>query len=141
VVVPRTIVLGYDASPGARDALEQALELALTLGDRLVIGCGVAPPGLPGEEVREHHRALREQAEELTQAALARAREVGVEAETQLVDERPATALVALAESHDARMIVVGSYGEHPLKGAILGSTPHKLLHLADRPVLVVPAR
>ena len=26
-------------------------------------------------------------------------------------------------------MIVVGSYGESPIKGAILGSTPHKLLH------------
>jgi nucleotide-binding universal stress UspA family protein len=37
-------------------------------------------------------------------------------------------------------MIVVGSYGERPLKGAILGSTPYKLLYLADRPVLVVPA-
>jgi nucleotide-binding universal stress UspA family protein len=34
----------------------------------------------------------------------------------------------------------VGSYGERPLRGAILGSTPHKLLHLAERPVLVVPA-
>ena len=37
-------------------------------------------------------------------------------------------------------MIVVGSYGESPIKGAILGSTPHKLLHRAERPVLVVPA-
>jgi nucleotide-binding universal stress UspA family protein len=49
-------------------------------------------------------------------------------------------ALVELADRHDARMIVVGSYGERPIKGAILGSTPHKLLHLAGRPVLVVPA-
>ncbi len=63
----------------------------------------------------------------------------GVDAEVALVDERPAEALVTLAERHDARMIVVGSYGESPLRGAILGSTPHKLLHLADRPVLVVP--
>ena len=31
-------------------------------------------------------------------------------------------------------MIVVGSYGEAPLKGVILGSTPHKLLHLAEPP-------
>jgi Universal stress protein family len=42
--------------------------------------------------------------------------------------------------SRVARMIVVGSYGEAPLKGAIIGSTPYKLLHLSQRPVLVVPA-
>ena len=36
-------------------------------------------------------------------------------------------------------MIVVGSYGEPPLKGVILGSTAYKLLHLTERPVLVVP--
>jgi nucleotide-binding universal stress UspA family protein len=135
-----TIVVGYDASPGAHGALERALDLATCLGDRLVIGCGVAPPGGPGEEIREHGRALREQAEKLTEKAQARAREAGVEAETELVDQRPAPALVALADSHDARMIVVGSYGERPIRGAILGSTPHKLLHLAGRPVLVVPS-
>ena len=135
-----TIVVGYDASPGAQVALEQALDLARCLGDRLVIGCGVAPPGGPGEEVREHRRALREHAEQLTVAALARAEAAGVDAETELVDELPAPALVELADRHDARMIVVGSYGERPIKGAILGSTPHKLLYLAGRPVLVVPA-
>jgi nucleotide-binding universal stress UspA family protein len=63
-----------------------------------------------------------------------------VQAEVELVDERPAQALADLAARHDARMIVVGTYGESPIKGAILGSTPHKLLHLAERPVLVVPA-
>jgi nucleotide-binding universal stress UspA family protein len=48
--------------------------------------------------------------------------------------------LISLAEEHNARgAIVVGTYGESPLKGAILGSTPHKLLHLSSRPVLVVP--
>ena len=46
---------------------------------------------------------------------------------------------MSLADTHDARMIVVGTYGESPIKGAILGSTPHKLLHLSERPVLVVP--
>ena len=38
-------------------------------------------------------------------------------------------------------MIVVGSYGEAPLKGALIGSTAHKLLHLSERPVLVVRCR
>ncbi len=56
-----------------------------------------------------------------------------------IVERAPAEALVDLAHERDARVIVVGTRGESPLRGALLGSTPHKLLHLADRPVLVVP--
>jgi nucleotide-binding universal stress UspA family protein len=44
-----------------------------------------------------------------------------------------------VADAHDATVIVVGTAGESPLKGAMLGSTPHKLLHLSSRPVLCVP--
>jgi len=134
-----TIVLGYDDSPGARAALEQALDLARAFGDRLVVGFGVHPPGLGGGEGAEHRQALREQAVGYTNEALSRARDGGVEAKATLVDDRPAPALVSLADTHDARMIVVGTYGESPIKGAILGSTPHKLLHMSERPVLVVP--
>jgi nucleotide-binding universal stress UspA family protein len=132
-------VLGYDDSPGARGALDQAIELALEFGYKLVIGFGVHPPGLGGGEGTEHREALREQALARTTEALSRARDAGVEAQSELVDDRPAPALAELAEKHDARMIVVGTYGESPLRGAILGSTPHKLLHLSERPVLVVP--
>jgi nucleotide-binding universal stress UspA family protein len=57
-----------------------------------------------------------------------------------MVAKRPAEALVDTAASRDARMIVVGSYGDPPLRGVILGSTPNKLLHMAKCPVLVVPA-
>ena len=39
----------------------------------------------------------------------------------------PSVGLVELADRDDARMIVVGSYGEAPLKGALIGSTAHKL--------------
>jgi nucleotide-binding universal stress UspA family protein len=135
-----TIVVGYDASPGARAALDRALELAAAMGDRLIIGFGVTPPGSLGDEYRAHREALREQAERLTTEALERAQGSGVDVEVALVEDRASSALVRLAADNDARMIVVGSYGERPLRGAILGSTPHKLLHLAERPVLVVPA-
>ena len=43
-----------------------------------------------------------------------------------------------MADERGARFIVVGSYGESPIKGAILGAVPHKLLHLAETPVVVV---
>jgi nucleotide-binding universal stress UspA family protein len=36
-------------------------------------------------------------------------------------------------------MIVVGTNGEHPIKGVVLGSVAHKLLHVSHVPVLVVP--
>ena len=57
-----------------------------------------------------------------------------------VVDERPAQALVDAADEHDAMVIVVGIWSESPLRGALLGSVAHKLLQLATRPVLCVPA-
>jgi nucleotide-binding universal stress UspA family protein len=35
-------------------------------------------------------------------------------------------------------VIVMGSRGRGDLAGLVLGSTAHKVIHLADRPVLVV---
>jgi nucleotide-binding universal stress UspA family protein len=133
-----TLVVGYDGSKCAQAALEAALELARTTGDALVIAFGYEPGGY-GEEHTAHREEVRKFGERVTAPALERAREAGVSAELALVPERPVEALVTLAGEHDARAIVVGSYGESPLKGAILGSTPHKLLQVAERPVLVVP--
>lgn len=136
----RVLIVGFDDSEGARAALRAAIELARDLGDRLVIAFGYEPPGRMGEELGAARDAVRELGERVTRHALARAEAEGVEAELAVVDRRPVDALLELAAAHDARMIVIGSYGDHPLKGAIIGSTPHKLLHLADRPVLAVPA-
>jgi nucleotide-binding universal stress UspA family protein len=138
--VPRELIVGYDDSAGARAALEVAIELARALGDRLVIAFGYEPPGDVGEELTAARAAVRELGERVAQHALSRALAAGADAELAVVDARPVEALLDLAAAHDARMIVVGSYGDSPIKGAILGSTPHKLLQLADRPVLAVPA-
>ena len=42
------------------------------------------------------------------------------------------------AKSHDVDVIVMGSRGRGDLAGLLLGSTAHKVIHLADRPVLVI---
>ena len=42
------------------------------------------------------------------------------------------------AIDHDADVIVMGSRGRSDLVGFILGSTAHKVIHLTDRPVLIV---
>jgi nucleotide-binding universal stress UspA family protein len=134
------IVLGFDGSDGSRAALSVAIELAGRLGEPLHAAYAAAPPTHVGEEAPEHRRALEGIGKGLLGEALAAAAAAGVHAESHLEAERPVDLLTRLAESVDARLIVVGSYGESPLRGAILGSTPHKLLHLSERPVLAVPA-
>jgi len=42
------------------------------------------------------------------------------------------------ARERNADIIVMGSRGRGDLAGLVLGSTAHKVIHLADRPVLVV---
>ena len=50
------IVLGYDASPGAKGALDCAIDLAREHGDELVIAHGVAPPASSSSEPGERAR-------------------------------------------------------------------------------------
>jgi nucleotide-binding universal stress UspA family protein len=136
-----TFVVGYDPSPGADAALETTLALARRFDEPVVVVYGYAAPGGLGEESRAHADAIAELGRRATAPALERAAAVGVAAEVQLVDEKPAAALVRVARERDARMIVVGSRGESLLRGALLGSTTYKVLGLAECPVLVVPER
>ncbi len=135
-----SIVVGYDGSDCGKAALARAAELATGLGDEIVLVFGYSPPGIWGGEIAEHEEAIEEYGEKLMAEARQQVEADGVQATYELVAKRGAEALLGVARRRDARMIVVGSSGEAPLKGAILGSTPYKLLHQAERPVLVVPA-
>jgi nucleotide-binding universal stress UspA family protein len=135
------IVVGYDGSDCSRAALEEGLRMAQGLGDEVVVVFGYAPPGLWGGEIVEHEEAIEERGTKVLNEAKHQAEAAGAAVELELVAKKPPQAIVETADKRDARMIVVGSYGDPPLKGMILGSTPNKLLHLADRPVLVVPAQ
>ncbi|MEU3303772.1 MULTISPECIES: universal stress protein [unclassified Streptomyces] len=134
------VVLGYDESPGSLRALRVAIEVSAAFGEPLVVVFGAAPPGAQGEEYRAHLDAVRQTGRVALAHAVAEADDAGVPTAVEVLDEKPAEALLDAAARHDARVIVVGSYGESPLRGALLGSTPHKLLHLSRVPVLCVPA-
>ncbi|HWW67250.1 MAG TPA: universal stress protein [Solirubrobacterales bacterium] len=134
------IIVGYDGSECSKAALEKACEMAKALGDKVVIVFGYAPGGYGGGEIPTHREAVEELAEKVTAEADTRAAEAGVEHEVKLKPLKPLHALVEAAGEGKARMIVVGSHSEAPLKSAIIGATPYKLLHHSEVPVLVVPA-
>jgi nucleotide-binding universal stress UspA family protein len=131
------IVVGIDGSSCSNMAVAEGAVLAGELGEKLYVVFGYEPYR-GAAEIQDHRLALEEMGMEVGNSAVEQAQEAGADAELKLIDQGPVDALIALADEVDARMIVVGSYGESPLKGAILGSTPHKLVHLSKRPVLVV---
>jgi nucleotide-binding universal stress UspA family protein len=133
------LVVGYDGTEGAKAALDEAARLAADLEAGIVAVFAHATSRLGGE-VRDYDDAIREVGRGHLEAARATLRQAGLEPEIELLALDPAEGLIDAAERHAARMIVVGSYGERPLKSALVGSTPTRLLHLSERPVLVVRA-
>jgi nucleotide-binding universal stress UspA family protein len=134
------VIVGYDGSDHAKAALRAGAEVAKAYGDKLIIAVGYDLHPIAGE-MRDYQLALRDLAtKRLEEAKALVGTDPGVEVEAVIVERAPANALVHLADERDARVIVIGTRGESPFRGALLGSTAHKLLHLSDRPVLVVPA-
>jgi nucleotide-binding universal stress UspA family protein len=67
--------------------------------------------------------------------------DAGITAHTEVRETtfgRAAKEIMADAKLHDVGVIVMGSRGRGEVTGLVLGSTAHKVIHLADRPVLVV---
>ncbi len=134
------LLVGYDGTPGAKAAAAEAVGLASELGAEVIFAFAYWTNPMGGE-VADILATLRDLGKGHLADAQALADAAGVTARGELAEAAPSVGLVALADQHDARMIVVGSYGEAPLKGALIGSTAHKLLHLSERPVLVVRAK
>lgn len=126
---PRALVVGYDGSEPARAAVRYA---GGRLGPRgrlyVVHATG------PGHDRAAHGRAVLDELALEAGDAL-----IDTDYELLLVPGPPAEALVREAGRHGADEIVVGARGEGLLK-AVLGSTAERVLHTADRPVVVVPA-
>jgi nucleotide-binding universal stress UspA family protein len=136
----RPIVVGYDGRGGGEAALDEAMTLAADLGCALVLVFAYEPSARAGGEVADLREKIKEMGAGLEVSAHAKLERAGIEHELVLIDSRPANGLSQVADERDARMIVVGGAGEAPLRGALLGATPHKLLNQTDRPVLVVRA-
>jgi nucleotide-binding universal stress UspA family protein len=135
------IILGYDGSAGSKAALAVSVRMARAYRAPLAIvfGYGANPLGGETQDVEHRVRAVGDQ--RLAEAVEAiRQLDSDLPVEPLVVEMRAAEALVAAAEQRQAVAIVVGSAGEGPIVGTILGSVPYRLLHRSKVPVVVVPA-
>jgi nucleotide-binding universal stress UspA family protein len=134
------ILVAVDHSEISDRALDAARDLALLsegevwvlhMREREVaVKTGVA---LSDESMDEARAAVAAAVDKLTAAGVKAQGDVGTTlfgyAARNIVDD---------AKEHDVDVIVMGSRGRGDLAGLILGSTAHKVIHLADRPVLIV---
>jgi len=82
-----------------------------------------------------------EEAQEPVKAGVDALTQAGIDAHGEVretVFGHAAREIVKDAQEHDADVIIMGSRGRSELTEAMLGSTAHKVIHLTDRPVMVV---
>ena len=135
------VVLGYDGEPGSQAALRTAVAIAAAFKRPLVIAFGYAPAPIGGE-VADLSRAVQDLGERITAEAVKAAHGVdaSVSVQVELVNDRPAEAILRAGDQYDALAIVVGAAGRGPMAGALLGSVTYQVVHRATRPVVVVPS-
>jgi nucleotide-binding universal stress UspA family protein len=133
------VLVAIDHSEISKRALDAARDLAslsngevwvLHLREREMIPrMGLVADESPGEAATQVQAAV----DDLVKA--------GVRAHGEVRDTifgHAAREIIDDAKEHDVSVIVMGSRGRNDLSGLILGSTAHKVIHLTDRPVLVV---
>ena len=135
-----TIMWASDGSDHADRALEYARELAQEKGSKIVaihvkeimVGrAGGYPVQADETEVEEK---VQRQVRELSDAGLNATYEEAVAGAGGA-----AHAIADAAKDAGADVIVVGTRGQGPLSGLLLGSVTNRLLHIAHCPVLAVP--
>jgi len=145
----RTVGAAFAPTPEGREALRAAAGLAAVLGASLRVVTALSPKHAedqsPGMLARVHHDhdasedvATRHTME--AEAALSEAiAELGadVEAETDVLFQEPAHALVAASANLD--LLVMGSRGLGAVRSVVLGSVSRHVTASASCPVLVVP--
>ena len=62
----------------------------------------------------------------------------GITYHTELLEGPMAEAIINVAETRGADLIIIGARGKSSLEGLLLGSVSQKVIHHADCPVLVV---
>jgi nucleotide-binding universal stress UspA family protein len=138
----KRILVATDGESGSH-AVDQAIDLAQA-GDAELTIVFVRHAPLPVLGDPYYQRALSDEllrGRDAVSIAAARARFAGVEAETELLEGDPATRILELARERDVDLIVVGSRGLGTIASTLLGSVSSRVVHRADRPVLVAARR
>lgn len=140
----KNIVVGTDGSKTAEEAVRQATELAKVAGATLHVVSAYRTPlqlvGVPPEAIGAvaFEDDLERLAAGITAEAARRAEASGVRAETYVVPDDPADAILDVAETAHGDLVFVGNRGHTSGRRFLLGSVAGRVSHHARCHVMIV---
>ena len=131
--------MAFDASPHAEHALDVALSMAGDMKAKLFVLAVIRPPE-PAESA-EFNAVLdegRERYESSFVPIRERAKQKGIDLETDVVVGHPAEQILHRADTIQASLIVMGKRSHTILHRWMLGSNSERVLKYAHCPVMIV---
>ncbi|QDD90607.1 universal stress protein [Pseudomonas oryzihabitans] len=140
----RNILVAYDGSPSADNALRYVLDLVkagLALELHL-LNVQNEPEiyGAPFDDriLREWRGSLRDKADDILAKARPALLDAGIEAQTHVGFGGIAETIGEMARHLDVDTVVMGTRGLGSLSGLLLGSVAHRVVHQVPLPVILV---
>jgi nucleotide-binding universal stress UspA family protein len=134
----KKILVAVDGSEASMHAVRTAVVLAKGLNATLTIAHVVPPTFVPPEvpfAVQPWTEEALAAGEKLLEAA---ARDSGMACERMNVTGSAAERLAEIADTGNFDLVVVGSKGRGAVSRMLIGSVTDRLVHISNRPVLVV---
>jgi len=136
----KTILLAVDTSSHVSAAAEMTRDLCRDSGDKvIVLHVHEFATGRWGRMQVDCHDG---EGERVVAEIVTDMKDAGVNADGEIREAQfghIARNILAAADEHDARIVVLGSSGRTDVPHLPFGSVSHRLLHSASRPVLIVP--
>ncbi len=136
----KKFLTAVDGSDHSYKVIEKAIELSKIYKAAIIlIYCHKKFPTILGEQYKEQAvSSTLLEAEDIVKPYISRLAESGVQHSKRLMEEPAGPQIANVAEIEKCDMIIMGSRGLTNLEGLIIGSTTHRVLHMASCSVLVV---
>ncbi len=131
------ILVGFDGSEGAEQALNRAIMLLEEYGEMILLAVVPSPHDKSFVD-DDAYNILKTKAKNLIDQVIIDIGEQGFEIKGMVEEGDPASVIIDIANRLNVDLIVLGSKGQSELGQYLIGSVANKVVQYAAKPVMIV---